>query len=65
MFEDGARTMKTKKLTIHPPARVMPTDSGMGVLGGNHINNSYAAFANKEEGSKRCFHPYIQNSIRM
>jgi hypothetical protein len=25
----------------------------------------YAAFANNEEGSKRCFHPYIQNIIRM
>jgi hypothetical protein len=40
IFEDEVRTMKTKKLTIHPPARVMPTDSGMGVLGGNRINSS-------------------------
>jgi len=32
--------METKKLTIYPPARVMPTDSGTGVLGGNQINNS-------------------------
>jgi len=33
--------METKKLTIHPPARVMPTDSGTGVLGGNEIDYGY------------------------
>jgi hypothetical protein len=50
MFEDEAKTMKTqpqadeplaqKKLIINPPARVMPTSRGTGVLGGNQINNS-------------------------
>jgi len=42
MFEDGTRTMKPKDLTIHPPARVMPTVSGAGVLGGKNIINGYA-----------------------
>jgi hypothetical protein len=28
--------METKKLTTHPPARVMPTTCGISVLGGNH-----------------------------
>jgi hypothetical protein len=40
MFEDEAKTMRTKKLTINPPARLMPTGSGIGVLGGNQINSS-------------------------
>jgi hypothetical protein len=40
MFEDGARTMKPKNLTLHPPKRIMPTEIGTGVLGGNHIINS-------------------------
>jgi hypothetical protein len=40
MFEEEAKMMKTKKLTTHPPARVMPTSRGISVLGGNHINNS-------------------------
>jgi hypothetical protein len=30
--------METKKLTTHPPARVMPAESGRGALGGNQIN---------------------------
>jgi hypothetical protein len=41
--------MKTKKLTTHPPARVMPAESGRGVLGGNEINNSYAKDAEAED----------------
>jgi hypothetical protein len=40
IFEDEAKTMKTKELTIYPPARVMPTGSDKGVLGGNQINGS-------------------------
>jgi hypothetical protein len=31
-----------KKLTTHPPARVMPAESGRGALGGNQIDYSYA-----------------------
>jgi hypothetical protein len=38
--EERAKTMETKKLTIHPPKRIMPTDSGRGVLGGKQRNNS-------------------------
>ena len=40
MFEDGARTMEPKNLTLHPPKRIMPTESGGGVLGENQIINS-------------------------
>jgi hypothetical protein len=40
MFEDGAKTMKTKKLTIDPQTRIMPTLHGVSALCGNHINNS-------------------------
>jgi hypothetical protein len=38
--EERAKTMEKKKLTIHPPKRIMPTSSGISVLGGNQINNS-------------------------
>jgi hypothetical protein len=41
--------MKTKNLTTHPPARVMPAESGRGALGGNEINNSYAKNAEAED----------------
>jgi hypothetical protein len=41
--------METKKLTTHPPARVMPTGSGRGALGGNQTNNSYAKNAEAED----------------
>jgi hypothetical protein len=34
--------MRNNNLITHPPARVMPTTCGISVLGGNHINNSYA-----------------------
>jgi len=43
MLEDGTRTKKPKNLTIHPPKRLMPTEIGTGVLGGNQIINSWAA----------------------
>jgi hypothetical protein len=40
VFEDEAETMRTKKLTINPPARLMPTEIGTGVLGGNYTYGS-------------------------
>ena len=40
VLQDRANMLGTKTLTIHPPARVMPTNSGKGVLGGNHIISS-------------------------
>jgi hypothetical protein len=43
VFEDEAKTMRIKKLTINPPARLMPTEIGTGVLGRNQINSSSAA----------------------
>jgi len=36
----GDEPLAQKYLTIHPPVRIMPTDSGTGVLGGIHIINS-------------------------
>jgi hypothetical protein len=42
MLEDGTRTKKPKNLTVHAPARLMPTGSLIGVLGGNQIINSWA-----------------------
>jgi len=40
MFEEGAHTLKTRRLTIDVPKRNMPTESGRGVLGGNQIISS-------------------------
>jgi hypothetical protein len=43
ILQNRAKALGTKELTIHPPARVMPTLAGRGALGGNHINSSWAA----------------------
>jgi hypothetical protein len=40
MFEERAKKMEAKNLTVHPPARLMPTEIGAGVLCGNNIINS-------------------------
>jgi len=33
----GDEPLAQKNLTIHPPVRIMPRDSGRGALGGNQI----------------------------
>jgi hypothetical protein len=42
ILQNRAKALGTKELTIHPPARVMPTLAGRGALGGNQINSSWA-----------------------
>ena len=40
ILQTRANILGTKRLTIHPPARVMPRANGKGVIRGNQINNS-------------------------